>query len=402
MTNIPQAPSQLAPAKPDRIHMVDALRGFALLGLFLVHCVERFELYWLDPKPDAVFNTVFFFFAGKAYAIFALLFGLSFFIIMDRQAQKGVDFTGRFIWRLTVLLGIGFLHTLLYLGDILEVLALIGLVLVVAWRWSNKWLLIVAAICALQPVMLFHLWAALTQQPFGNGNPLHWAMFVPAYGNLVHADFWQTLASNAWTGNSAKLMFFVESWRGILLISLFMVGLVLGRLGFFNQPEKFARGRRQVFILALLGSIIFFSLQKYVTSLPDANFVGLSKYYLDNLLDAYASTSIMTLWVVIFIWLYQLPSISQWLRLLAPCGRMSLSIYLAQAIICIPLFYPFGLSWYNSISSAHALLFGFAVYGCLMVIAHWWIKHFYYGPAEWVWRAATYTTLKVPFKRKLD
>lgn len=53
--------------------MVDALRCWALLGLFLVHCVERFELYWLDPVPDGWFDAVFAVFAGKAFAIFALL-----------------------------------------------------------------------------------------------------------------------------------------------------------------------------------------------------------------------------------------------------------------------------------------------------------------------------------------
>ncbi|MGL6159024.1 hypothetical protein [Microbulbifer sp.] len=62
-----------------RLDLVDALRGFALLGLFLVHCLEYFELYWRDPEPSWVRDIVFYLFSGKAYAIFAMLFGLSFF-----------------------------------------------------------------------------------------------------------------------------------------------------------------------------------------------------------------------------------------------------------------------------------------------------------------------------------
>ena len=57
-----------------RVDVVDALRGYALLGLFMVHCVERFELYWLDPKPDGWFDAVFMLFSGKAFAIFAYCF----------------------------------------------------------------------------------------------------------------------------------------------------------------------------------------------------------------------------------------------------------------------------------------------------------------------------------------
>ena len=73
--------------------MVDALRGYALLGLFMVHCVERFELYWLDPQPDAWFDGTMAVFAGKAFAIFALLFGFSFATIMANERARGGDFT---------------------------------------------------------------------------------------------------------------------------------------------------------------------------------------------------------------------------------------------------------------------------------------------------------------------
>jgi uncharacterized protein len=107
----------------QRIIVVDSLRGFALFGLFIVHMVEYFELFWYAPEWGWVHDTIFFMFGGKAYAIFALLFGLSFFIIMDNQARRGVDFRWRFAWRLTLLAAMGYLHGLLYSGDILQVLA---------------------------------------------------------------------------------------------------------------------------------------------------------------------------------------------------------------------------------------------------------------------------------------
>lgn len=72
-----------------RITQIDAYRSYAVFGLFIVHCVELFELHWFDPKPTAVFDTVFLLFAGKAFAMFALSFGISHFIISERAIARG-------------------------------------------------------------------------------------------------------------------------------------------------------------------------------------------------------------------------------------------------------------------------------------------------------------------------
>ena len=87
-----------------RLLVVDALRGFAIVSILLVHNLEHFDyLYfpkqlpqWMKAMDKIVWNTTFFLFSGKSYAIFALLFGLTFFIQSDNQAQKGKDFRGRF------------------------------------------------------------------------------------------------------------------------------------------------------------------------------------------------------------------------------------------------------------------------------------------------------------------
>ena len=79
---------------PARLELVDGVRGFALMGLFLVHSVELFELYWVHPVPDPWFDATMAVFAGKAFSLFALCFGLSFSIIMDRTRRRGVDFRG--------------------------------------------------------------------------------------------------------------------------------------------------------------------------------------------------------------------------------------------------------------------------------------------------------------------
>lgn len=99
--------------KSSRIEVVDALRGFAVMAILLVHNLEHFifPVYpenspgWLNVLDQGVLNSIFALFAGKAYAIFALLFGFTFYMQSNNQKKQGKDFGYRFLWRL-VLLGV--------------------------------------------------------------------------------------------------------------------------------------------------------------------------------------------------------------------------------------------------------------------------------------------------------
>ena len=144
------------PITKNRIEIIDALRGFSLAGIVLVHVVEN---YVGAPTPENTMQLthqgiadnildgfIFLFLRGKFFALFSFLFGLSFFIQMDRANAKGSDFRLRFLWRLFILLAIGFLHHLFYRGDILTIYAVLGIFLIPFYKMSNKWILGVAAI----------------------------------------------------------------------------------------------------------------------------------------------------------------------------------------------------------------------------------------------------------------
>jgi uncharacterized protein len=392
----------LAISKPQRIELVDAIRGFALMGICLVHFMEYFELYWINQDPTLLHNIVFFLFAGKAYAIFALMFGLSFFIIMDNQSKKGVNFSYRFAWRLVVLLIIGYIHTLLYLGDILSVLGIIGLSLLFVQKLSNRWLVIASVLCLLQLPFFYQFYAALNNFPGANDAPSHWAVFPEVYGAITKATDFGTLATiNGWQGLTAKWLYFVESGRGIQLVGLFILGLVLGRIGFFSRIDRFAAARSIALWVAIAASAIFYFLNDYIKQLPADIFQekGMAKMYLEQIVGSYLSTAIMAAVLLAFMQCYLWQRATKLLNVLAPCGRISLSIYLVQSVVGIPLFYPVVYGGYLTLGQTNSLLIGIVFYGLLIAIAHWWVKRFYYGPVEWLWRSATYLTTQVPFKR---
>lgn len=163
---------ELSASKIPRIEVVDALRGFAVMAIILVHNLEHFifpvypteQPAWLAVLNDGVFNVIFSLFAGKAYAIFALLFGFTFYIQCHNQKKKGKDFGYRFLWRLVLLLGFATLNAAFFpAGDVLLLFTVVGLVLFLVRKWSDKAILITAIILLIQPIEWYHYIMSLAQ-----------------------------------------------------------------------------------------------------------------------------------------------------------------------------------------------------------------------------------------------
>jgi len=384
---------------PDgRLEMVDALRGYALMGLFLVHMVEFFELYWLDPQPSQVHDWVFALFAGKAYALFALCFGFSFYIIMHRARLRGVDFSGRFVWRLALLAAIGWLHGLIYRGDIIVVLAPLGLLLVSLDRIrSNRVLGVLAALCFLLPFPFFRLVAGLAGAGWANQPPHFWT--DPSLQYYVLGGVGDTLATNLWDGQVAKWWFYIESGRVMHIFGLFLLGLILGRTQFFAAPERFAKVRWWALGVALaVGLVLSLHGAAIVDAAGFSEAQAMPKVAFRDLLNAYgdiAWTAVSGL-AVILLWQSRLRAL---LRPLVPAGRTTLTLYVGQSLLFVPVFYGFGLGLHATISQAQALTLGIIAFAAQLVLADWWMRYYRYGPLEWVWRALTYTTTQIPFRR---
>jgi len=386
----------MKPASPtSRIVLVDCLRGFALFGLFVVHMVEYFELYWYKPDPGWVHNLIFFLFGGKAYAIFSLLFGLSFFIIMDNQAKKGVDFRLRFAWRLTLLCVLGYLHGLLYSGDILQVLALTGFLLIFIYSLSNRWVLLLATVCLLQLPMLVQFQIGPLNDTFV-GEFLNWEM-MNASGHIYAAgSLTEVLSQNAFHGQAGKWMFMIESGRIWNIIGLFLVGFLLGRTRYFERYEKLRKA--SFFALAISAVLIPICLgvmdRVWSLSIPQSTAAlmnGMATHYLNTALTATG--------ILLFIFAYQIDRLQRALNSLAPCGRMTLTLYVGQSLIGVPLFYGFGLGLYDGFGQVQALALGILLWLFQMLLAHAWMSRFHYGPLEWLWRATTYLSCDVRWKK---
>lgn len=141
----------------SRITVLDALRGFALLGVILMHMLQHYsissgfrreELSTMFSAADEVIgwigqNII----SGKFINILAFLFGLSFFIQMDRAARKGIDFRKRFIWRMIILLAIGQIGNMFYSDEIISIYAVYGAILLLLYN-VKSWILMLMSYTA--------------------------------------------------------------------------------------------------------------------------------------------------------------------------------------------------------------------------------------------------------------
>ena len=377
-----------------RIDMVDALRGFALLGLFLVHCVERFELYWLDPAPDAWFEATMALFAGKAFAMFALLFGFSFATIMGNERARGGDYTARFAWRLALLFGIGTLHALIYRGDILQVLALVGLLMIAFDRVrSDRVLLLLAALLFLELPLLLRAWAAAQGMDWATAAPLFWG--DTGLGVLATGTFAETVAVNAGPGMVGKWSYYIETGRVFEIAGLFLVGMVLQRQALFARAGEL----RGLWLAILAGGGALWAAIALVQPLvlPTGGH-AMTDESLQSAFNIYRALGATAFQVALFVLAWHSP-LRPALASLVPAGRMTLTLYVGQSLVFAPILYGYGFGLWDDLSTAETVLWGLAAFAAQTALAALWLRHYRYGPLEWLWRAATRTTTAVPFRR---
>ena len=392
-------PGGEATAPANRLDVVDVLRGFALMALFLVHVIESYELFWAGEKAGLITDVVFALFMGKSFSLLALCFGFSFFILMDRAAKRGQDFTARFAWRLLLLEGIGFLHSLIYRGDIMQTLAAIGFLLLFFNRIrSNAVLLGGAAFCLIGPSLIVQLVAGALGAGWANA-PAQ-SSVDPGMPVYLGGDLWQVLRVNLWAGQQSKYWFFLEYGRMVQILGLYLLGLVLGRTDFFGNLAKSRGWRRPALLGALVAAVLLFLTREPLRLWFSGLHYGLgADRAFWALLNLWLDLAGTTFWALLVIALYDGPA-RRLVQPLAAPGRLTLTYYILQSAVFVPIFYHYGLGKYAEWDAATRLWVALVAIAVQIVAAHWWLARFQYGPIEWVWRALTYLRRDMPFRRK--
>ena len=382
--------------KPNtRIDVADILRGVAIGGIILIHFIEQLNFY-VFPEPSSpfwgavnqgVWDTVFFLLAGKMYAIFAMLFGLSFFIQHDNQAQKGVDFRPRFLWRMVLLFMFGLFDLLFYNGDILCVYAACGVLVIPLIRASDKVLKAIAFLLLLQPIELVYVIIGAidpSASPLDLGSLDHFNAVAVAQ---EHGSIFDVAIAGLRHGQQVNFLWAIENGRLTQTIFFFLVGIMLGRRRlFYNEGNNLALWKK-VLRGAAVAFVILVPLYYIVPKQFDSVCISNS---LNVMLNMWKNLSMMLMIVSGITLLYYQTDAKKWLIKIAPYGKMSLTNYLSQSIFGAMLFYNWGFGLYRYCGHTVALLMGAGFIVLQYLFCTWWLKNHRRGPFEELWARLTW------------
>lgn len=289
----------------------------------------------------------------------------------------------RFAWRMVLLFIIGLVDIAFYDGDILTTYALCGLLLIPCSRLTNRWLWVITIVVLAQP---FELWQLLSSWTM----PSDWIW--DDYAMLAHhhqeSGFWLNVVLNLRYAFPANLGYFALTGRLTQIFGLFLLGLLFGRYRLFINEGRNLLIWKSVFTVSLTLAVIgcWWSTHYTIDQQPASIAHYLSPII--NLAILLAETS-----AIVLLW-YASERFRSMLSAVCTFGRMSLSNYLLQSILGCILFYGWGLGLYCELGHTYALFIGVMMVIFQLVLTRLWAQCHQRGPAESLWRKATYISLK--------
>jgi uncharacterized protein len=418
-------PSSLAPTAPgERIDAMDIVRGFALLGIFLLN-IEFFTRPLQDINAEGIDSAArgldyvvewatYFFVQNKFWTLFALLFGMGFTVMIDRADRAGRPFVLIYLRRTLALFAIGLAHALLiWSGDILLTYAIAAVLLLVArqarraWRrWRDK-----AEPAPMSAAQLAGWGIALYVAPLllllavGIRGTARADLPVKAERQ---AEIAASMAEDLAVRNRAEQAYSEGSYRQGLdqrlqdtaaqlvstfatmpwTLGIFLLGAAIVRSGALWDIRAHQGEFRRMRNWGLLAGFALMAISMQLGTATPTRMRLPGALQLVTLLMAslvlalaYGATLVTCLGSRAGPWMK---------RWLAPAGRMALTNYLLQSVVGTLLFYQYGLGLWGQMSRAWQFALVVVVFALQLVLSRWWLDRFRFGPVEWLWRWATY------------
>ena len=380
--------------KTPRIDVVDALRGFAVMAIILVHNLEHFlfPVYpdnspgWLNILDQGIFNGIFSLFSGKAYAIFALLFGLTFYIQSNNQKKQGKDFGYRFLWRLVLLSGFATLNAAFFpAGDVLLLFAIVGIVLFMARNWSDKAIIITAVVLLLQPIEWYHYIASLIDPTHQVPNLKVDELYAEVFEYTKAGHLGDFISGNITLGQKASLLWAINAGRFFQTAGLFLLGFYAGRKQFFIPSEKNSHFWIKALIISAIAFAPLYTLKELVIKNGE-----IIQQTAGTALDMWQKLAFMLVLTASFILLYQSPRFSKIAGNLRFYGRMSLTNYITQSLAGAIIYFPFGFYLAPYCGYTISLFIGLLTFLLQVVFCKYWLSRHKQGPLEYLWHKWTW------------
>jgi uncharacterized protein len=395
----------------ERIGTLDALRGFALLGILAMN-VQYFAMigvayenptaygdltgvhYWVWYLGAVLADT-------KFMAIFSMLFGAGVVLMTSRAEASGRPAARLHYRRMAALLGFGLAHAyLLWAGDILYSYALCGCVLYPLRKFSPR----VQIVLGLLMLCLGTGIAVHLDQNARTLPPEEWGQYygdfhptpkqvqkeLDAYRGGWRSEF-LIRAESAFILETLFFAFFIF-WRatGVMLL-----GMGLFKLGVFSGVYS----KRAYWLLFLLGMalgvpVVAYGWHQIMAHDWDAPYT----LHVGSLYNYWGSLPIALGWVGLILVLCKTPACAPFTRRLAAAGQMAFTNYLMHSVICTTIFYGHGFGLFGRVERLGQFALAVVIWVVQLFVSPLWLRYFRFGPAEWLWRSLTYLQLQ-PFVR---
>ncbi|RSK28845.1 DUF418 domain-containing protein [Bacillus sp. HMF5848] len=392
-------------SQSERIVTLDVIRAIALLGILSVNMkffstptlqAEMAGVSYANSILDHISQWFLFIVADfKFISMFSMLFGIGFLLFMERGKQSGIDVRRLFKRRLLILLCFGLIHIFFFwYGDILTFYALLGFALLLTHEKKPSYLLKASFITISIPIILFLSLALLLSsfeqgsspaQQTTNQNELNRIIEVYSEGSLGDI-FTQRL-------NDISVIMVGNVFLFALVLTMFFFGMYLWKTKIFTHTsEQLARIRKMAvtaLLLAIPGLILAVAGEMYVDG-------GDSPWYFLQYAGLFMSGPTLSVFYVmsLLLLLQNEQRLTAAVKFLQPTGKMALTNYLMQTLLCTIIFYSFGFGLFGKVGPFYGLLITIFIYALQILYSYYWMKKFQYGPMEWLWRRLMYGKLE--------
>ncbi|MGG3282187.1 DUF418 domain-containing protein [Paenibacillus solani] len=380
----------------SRIELIDSLRGFALLGIFLVN-ISFFTTslqtisygvdLWSGWYNELVLLLRGIVIDGKFVLIFSFLFGFGMVLMRESAQAKGRSFNRIYTRRLTALLLIGLLHGIfIWYGDILTHYALMGFLLMLFQRCKPRTLLIWSlSLLLIVPILvtgasLLSDSASQAFDPVSQADVRQIGVYYQERDAAIYGAGTMTQIIiqrvNDYIGSIFNMLLFYPQ-----ILGMFLMGAYFCKRRILHDVQE---NRKGIIQLLIIGGGIGLVLQLVLSLVKGLPFWG-------EAAALFVGAPLLALaYIGVFALLYQSNLWKKGLHWFSYPGKMAFTNYLLQSVLCGLIFYSYGLGWYGTIEPVWQMVIVVVIFALQAVFSRVWLKLFPIGPLEYVWRLFTY------------
>ena len=373
-----------------RIVSIDILRGLALLGIFLVN-MPSFHTpilyingvdYWNEGWDRILYIISDIFAQASFYPLFAFLFGFGAVILAVRSEGKGVSFPFLFMKRLLFLLVIGCIHAFfIWHGDILVNYALFGFVILFFYKWRGTYLIWLGTFIYIVPFAVFGTFFLLMSfidsglmEIQDDVAMIKQSLELYSGGTYIEVTG-QRVEDWYMVNNPTNAIFLFFS-----IFPFFLIGAGVAKQGWLQNASRYKRSFKMLALISFLTGVL-------IKILP---YVAVYDYGTTFVQDYFGGPLLTMFYITATALLVEEKGAYKMFYPLSLVGRMSMSNYLFQSIVCSFIFYSYGFGLYGKVTYTEGFLLMMAVFSIQALLSYWWMKRCRFGPVEYIWRFVTY------------